>query len=130
MILDTPSQVLTGGSSRSLSVRRASVVFVSTAQPVGFEGGAHTGDEPGTTLEAEIGPEPLRHVDQPVAQADQEVDVGDAPDPPRKPSLELQAPERDDGGFTPHECICPKPGHKSPKPSGLTHSSTAWDRTP
>lgn len=91
------SQYVAGCSSCSLSVRRASIVVVSTAYPVGFEGGAHAGDESRAALEADIGPEPLRHDDQPIAQTHQEVDVGDAPDPPRKPSLEPQAPERDDG---------------------------------
>ena len=37
------------------------------------------GDEPHAALESEIGPEPLRCDDQPVAEADQEVDVGGLP---------------------------------------------------
>jgi hypothetical protein len=44
-----------------------------------FRFGAHAGDEPGTAIEADIGPEPLRHDDQPITHADQEVDVSDAP---------------------------------------------------
>ena len=47
-----------------------------------------SGDQPGAALEADIRPQPLRRDDQPVPQADQKVDVGDAPQPPSKPSLE------------------------------------------
>ena len=45
------------------------------------------GDQPGPALEGDVGPEPLRCHDQPIAKADQEVDVGDAPYPPGKPPL-------------------------------------------
>ena len=47
----------------------------------------HAGDEPRAALKSDVGPEPLRCHDQPIAKADQEVDVGDAPDPPGKPPL-------------------------------------------
>jgi hypothetical protein len=44
-------------------------------------------DQPRAALESDVGPEPLRCHDQPIAKANQEVDVRDAPDPPGKPPL-------------------------------------------
>src|SRR5882672_8045107 len=42
-------------------------------------------------------PEPAQRDAEPVAQADQKVDVGDAPDPPGEVSLQLDPAEIDDG---------------------------------
>ena len=50
-------------------------------------------------LKADVRPEPLRHNDQPVTQTNEEVNVGEAPDPPGKPSLEVKATKGDNRGL-------------------------------
>src|SRR5665213_1529049 len=52
-------------------------------------------DQARGTLIARVDPQPAHRDAQPVAQADQEIDVGDAPDPPRDGAAQLDAPEID-----------------------------------
>src|SRR3954453_16395153 len=52
-------------------------------------------DQPRGALVAGVDPEPAQRDAEAVAQADQEVDVGDAPDPPRDGAAQLDAAEVD-----------------------------------
>src|SRR5215218_453985 len=54
-------------------------------------------DQPGGALVAGVDPEPAQGDAEAVAQADQEVDVGNAPDPPRNGAAQLDAAEVDHG---------------------------------
>src|SRR5579875_3205741 len=55
-------------------------------------------DEASATLSADINPQPVQGDREPVAQADQEINVGDAPDPPGGPAGQLQPAKVDDSG--------------------------------
>ena len=50
-------------------------------------------------LKADVRPEPLRHNNQPATQTQEEKNVGEAPDPPGKPSLEMKATKGDNRGL-------------------------------
>src|SRR3954447_23092614 len=52
-------------------------------------------NQPRGALIAGVDPQPADRDAEPVAQADQEVDVGDAPDPPRNGAAQFEAPEID-----------------------------------
>ena len=52
-------------------------------------------DQPRGPLVAHVDPEPAQRDAQPMAQADQEVDVGNAPDPPRDRAAQLELAEVD-----------------------------------
>src|SRR3979409_2504294 len=52
-------------------------------------------DQPRGALVAGVDPQPADRDAEPVAQADQEVDVGDAPHPPRQPAAQLDTAEID-----------------------------------
>src|SRR5712675_2863386 len=52
-------------------------------------------DQPRGALVAGVDPEPAQRDAEAVAQADQEIDVGDAPDPPRQRAAQLDAAEID-----------------------------------
>src|SRR5882672_4179641 len=57
---------------------------------------AALGNQPRRALIAHVNPKPAQRDAEPVAQADQEVDMRDAPDPPCKGAAQLDAPEIDD----------------------------------
>src|SRR5258705_4308841 len=57
---------------------------------------AALGNQPRRALIAHVNPQPAQRDAEPVAQADQEVDMRDAPDPPCKGAAQLNAPEIDD----------------------------------
>src|SRR3954468_22185406 len=63
--------------------------------PVVADLGAPLRDQPGAALLARVDPQPVDRDAEPVAQADQEIDVGDAPDPPRQRAAQFYAPEID-----------------------------------
>src|SRR5438132_5745554 len=52
-------------------------------------------DQPRGPLVAHVDPQPAQRDAEAVAQADQEVDVGDAPDPPRDRAAQLELAEID-----------------------------------
>src|SRR5665213_4224330 len=52
-------------------------------------------DQPRGALVAGVDPQPAHRDAEPVAQADQEIDVGDAPDPPGEGAAQLDAAEID-----------------------------------
>src|SRR5262245_47804247 len=52
----------------------------------------HLGDQPRAALEGEVVPQPGERHDETVAQPDQEIDVGDAPEQPAEEALEVQRP--------------------------------------
>ena len=52
-------------------------------------------DQPRRALVAGVDPQPAQGHAEPVAQADQEIDVGDAPDPPRDGAAQFEAAEID-----------------------------------
>src|SRR3954462_12263824 len=54
-------------------------------------------DQSPRALVAGVDPEPAQRDAEAMAQADQEVDVGDAPDPPRDGAAQLDAAEVDHG---------------------------------
>src|SRR5258707_1430716 len=54
-------------------------------------------DQPRGALISGINPEPAQRDAEAVAQADQEIDVGDAPDPPGEIAAQLDPAEIDDG---------------------------------
>ena len=54
-------------------------------------------DQPRAAMAADIDPQPVECDGEPVAQADQEEDVGDAPDPPGQAPAQLDPAEIDDG---------------------------------
>src|ERR1700720_4694571 len=56
---------------------------------------ASLGDQPRRTLIARVNPQPAQRDAEPVAQADQEIDVRDAPDPPCDGAAQLDAAEID-----------------------------------
>src|SRR5277367_1081922 len=56
---------------------------------------AALGDQACGALIARMDPHPGHRNAQAVAQADQEIDVGDTPDPPREGAAQLEAPEID-----------------------------------
>src|SRR5579863_8001128 len=56
------------------------------------------GDEPRAAIAGGVDPKPVQGHGQAVAQADQEIDVGDAPGPPGEPATQLDPSEIDDGG--------------------------------
>src|SRR5687768_17927367 len=56
-----------------------------------------TGNQSGPALEDKIGPEPLRHHDDAVAQVHEEIDVRCAPEPPGKTAFQAQTAITDDG---------------------------------
>src|SRR6185437_10075015 len=53
------------------------------------------GDEPRAALVARVNPQPIERHAQPVADADEKIDVGEAPQPPRDRPLELDPAEID-----------------------------------
>src|ERR1700716_2150514 len=53
-------------------------------------------NQPRGALIAHVNPQPAQRDAEPVAQADQEIDVRDAPDPPRDGAAQLYASEIDD----------------------------------
>src|SRR5438270_551810 len=53
-------------------------------------------DETGAAVPRDVNPQPAQGDRQAIAQADQKIDVGQAPDPPSKPSADLQPTEVDD----------------------------------
>src|SRR5260370_13958568 len=57
---------------------------------------AALGNQPRRALIAHVNPQPAQRDAEPVAQADQEIDVRDAPDRPCKGAEQLDAPEIDD----------------------------------
>src|SRR5258708_30625326 len=57
---------------------------------------ASLGNQPRGALIAHVNPQPAQRDAEAVAQADQEIDVRDAPDPPCKGAAQLDAPEIDD----------------------------------
>src|SRR6187399_2318673 len=56
-------------------------------------------DQPRRALVAGVDPQPAQRDAEPVAQADQEVDVGEAPDPPGEVAAHLDPAEIDHGLF-------------------------------
>src|SRR5690349_14463683 len=56
------------------------------------------GEEPRAAIARGADPKPVQGHGQAVTQADQEIDVGDAPGPPGEPAAQLDPPEIDDGG--------------------------------
>src|ERR1043166_9134006 len=64
-------------------------------RPVIADLGAALRDEPGAALAAGVDPQPVDRDGEPGAQADQEIDVGDAPDPPRDRAAHFDAAEID-----------------------------------
>src|SRR5258705_10755997 len=56
---------------------------------------APLGNQPRRALIAHVNPQPAQRDAEPVAQADQEIDVGDAPYPPRNGAAQLDASEID-----------------------------------
>src|SRR5215468_10702005 len=52
----------------------------------------HVGDQPRAALEGEVIPQPSERDDETIAQPDQEIDVGDAPEQPAEEALEVQRP--------------------------------------
>ena len=58
---------------------------------------AALGDQPRGTLVAGVNPDPAQRHAEAIAQADQEVDVGDAPDPPGDRAAQLEPAEIDHG---------------------------------
>jgi hypothetical protein len=66
-------------------------------RPFGF---AALSDEPRAALIARIDPEPIERDAQPVADPDQKVDVGDAPQPPRDCPAQLDPEYGDAPVFT------------------------------
>jgi hypothetical protein len=54
------------------------------------------GDQPCGMLAAQIDPQPAPGDDEPAARADQEVDMGNAPDPPGQGAFQLEPAEIDD----------------------------------
>src|SRR6266436_3250058 len=57
---------------------------------------AALGNQPRRALIAHVNPQPAQRDAEPVAQADQEIDVRDAPDPPCEGAAQLDASEIDD----------------------------------
>src|SRR6266852_2865337 len=55
------------------------------------------GDQPSAALIAGVNPQPVEDNAQPIAQADQKVDVREAPNPPRRGAAELETAEVDYG---------------------------------
>src|SRR4051812_47612129 len=66
-------------------------------RPVVADLGAALCDQARAALAAGVDPQPVDGDAEPVAQADQEVDVGDAPDPPRQRAAHLDPAEIDYG---------------------------------
>src|SRR5882757_1434261 len=60
---------------------------------------AALGDQPRGALVAGVDPQPAQRDAEPVAQADQEIDVGEAPDPPGEVAAHLHPAEIDDRLF-------------------------------
>ena len=54
-------------------------------------------DQPRRALVAQVDPQPAQRDAEAVAQADQEVDVGDTPEPPRDGAAQLELAEIDHG---------------------------------
>src|SRR5580693_2591473 len=86
---------------RGLRMRSATAVAPRIVNLLNFEAGlprhfaASLGDQPRRTLVARVNPQPAQRDAEPVAQADQEIDVCDAPDPPRDGAAQLDAAEID-----------------------------------
>src|SRR3954464_4580349 len=66
-----------------------------TLRPVVAHFGAALGDQARAALAASVDPQPVDGDAEPVAQADQEVDVGDAPNPPCQRAAHLDPAEID-----------------------------------
>src|SRR5580704_19289600 len=86
---------------RGLRMRSATAVAPRIVNLLNFEAGlprhfaASLGDQPRRTLVARVNPQPAQRDAEPVAQADQEIDVRDAPDPPRQRAAQFDAAEID-----------------------------------
>src|ERR1035441_6403021 len=55
------------------------------------------GDQAGIAAAGDINPQPTQRHGQPIAHADQEINVRESPNPPRKPAAQLDPAEIDDG---------------------------------
>ena len=69
---------------RSRSARQGQAVgsHAGVVRAGGLAVAARPGDQPHAALERDVGPQPVEHHRKPVAEADQEVDVGGAPEQP------------------------------------------------
>ena len=84
-------RVDTRGLSKRFRPRRAAAAFFRSGGRVVHAGARHAGDQPGAALERDVVPEPVGRDHEPVAEADQEVDVRDAPQQPGDEARQLEA---------------------------------------
>src|SRR5216684_4768286 len=97
---------MTGSAKQSIWPRKermdcfvASRLAMTTGAPIGYQLPHHFAaalrDQPRGALVAHIDPQPADGDAEPVAQADQEVDVGDTPDPPCQGAAQFYPSEID-----------------------------------